>query len=101
MRRSHLLIGANVVGFVAMVMMNILSNVRPFNGQTMADVSARYPTLFTPAGFTFGIWSVIYVLLFGFIIYQARQASKPMPGFLQKTSWLFPLTCASTSGAPT
>ena len=34
------------------------------------QLSAQYPNLFTPAGFTFSVWSIIYTLLFGFIIYQ-------------------------------
>ncbi len=34
----------------------------PLNGVTQADISNRYPTLITPAPFTFSIWSVIYIL---------------------------------------
>lgn len=34
------------------------------------QLSAQYPNLFTPAGFTFSVWSIIYTLLLGFITYQ-------------------------------
>ena len=34
------------------------------------QLSDQYPNLFTPAGYNISIWSVIYTLLFGFIIYQ-------------------------------
>ncbi len=34
------------------------------------QLSAQYPNLFTPAGFTFSVWSIIYMLLLGFIVYQ-------------------------------
>lgn len=54
--------------YVFMVVMNGLANVLPFGGKTTGDVSADYPNLFTPEGFTFGIWGLIYLLLLGFVI---------------------------------
>lgn len=38
-------------------------------GITTAAVSDSYPNLFAPAGVTFAIWGVIYVLLAGFVAY--------------------------------
>ena len=63
---------ANVLGFLAVIIMNVLSEVLPVNGVTTADISGRYENLFTPAGFTFSIWSVIYLALLGFVIYQSK-----------------------------
>lgn len=42
----------------------------PLNGMSQADISNMYPTAITPAGFTFAIWSVIYLswLVIGLII---------------------------------
>jgi len=57
------------VGFVGMVVVNALANILPINGLNTGEVSALYPSLFTPAGVTFSIWSVIYVLLLGFVVY--------------------------------
>lgn len=65
-----LLIKAGAILFyVFMVAMNGLANVLPFGGKTTGEVSADYPNLFTPTGFTFGIWGVIYLLLGGFVIH--------------------------------
>lgn len=53
-----------------MIVTNVLANVLPINGQTTGEVSAKYSNLFAPAGFTFSIWSVIYVLLGLHVLYQ-------------------------------
>ena len=41
-----------------------------FNGRNVGEVSDAYPTFITPAGYAFSIWSVIYLLLIGFVVYQ-------------------------------
>lgn len=57
----------NLAAFTAMVVVNILANALPLGGNTSAQVSDRYPSLFTPAGITFAIWGVIYGFL-GFVL---------------------------------
>lgn len=59
-----------VLTYVLMIGTNVLANVLPINGQTTGEVSAKYGNLFAPAGFTFSIWSVIYVLLGLHVLYQ-------------------------------
>ena len=54
---------ANIIGFVLVIIMNTLANTLPINGFTTGELSALYPNLFVPAGFTFSIWGVIYLLL--------------------------------------
>jgi len=44
-------------------------------GTDTAEISAKYPTLVTPAGYAFSIWSLIYVGLIAFSIYQLLQAN--------------------------
>ena len=68
--------GGNLIAFAIVVTVNALSNRLPINGQTMAEISAKYPTLFTPAGVTFAIWGVIYLGLLVFVIYQALPAQR-------------------------
>jgi hypothetical protein len=58
------------VTYLAMVAMNFLANVLPLKGRRTGDVSDAYPSLFTPAGFTFSIWGVIYLLLGAHVLYQ-------------------------------
>lgn len=66
----------NIVGFVGTVIINILANSIPIAGKTTGEVSDLYPDLFAPAGFTFAIWGVIYILLALFVIYQALDILK-------------------------
>ena len=56
------------IAFLAVVTMNALANALPINGQTTGEISNRLPVLFTPAGYVFSIWSVIYILLAIWII---------------------------------
>jgi MFS family permease len=58
------------VTYLIMVTMNALANILPINGQNTGEISDAYPNLFAPAGITFSIWGLIYLLLFVYIIYQ-------------------------------
>ena len=60
----------NIAGLLGVITINVLANTLPINGLTAGEVSAQYENLFTPAGFTFSIWSVIYLGLVGFAIFQ-------------------------------
>lgn len=60
----------NTFAFVLMIAVNVLAEVLPLNGVTTGEVSDSYPNLFAPAGFTFSIWGLIYLLLAGFVLYQ-------------------------------
>jgi len=53
-----------------LILVNALSNIIPFGGQTNADISAKYPTLITPEGYAFSIWGVIYLTLAVFAVWQ-------------------------------
>lgn len=61
----------NILGYLFMVCMNFLANFLPINGLNTGELSDKYPNLFVPAGLTFSIWGVIYLLLLVFTIYQA------------------------------
>ena len=51
--------------FALVILMNYLSNALPINNTTMSEISANYPTLFTPDGLTFAVWILIYIALMG------------------------------------
>lgn len=55
---------------------NGLANILPFNGQTTAEISNRFPIRFVPAGYVFSIWGVIYIGLMAFAVYQLLPAQK-------------------------
>lgn len=56
--------------FVLMIAMNALANALPINGRTTGGVSDAYGNLFAPAGLTFAIWGVIFLLLGTHVLYQ-------------------------------
>lgn len=76
--------------FIAMICVNALANILPINGLNTGQVSDLYPSLFTPPGITFSIWSVIYFQLFGTIILIWRNRSDRT---IKKILPLFNLSC--------
>jgi hypothetical protein len=56
--------------YLVMVSVNVLANTLPINGVRTGDVSDSYPSLITPAGYAFSIWSLIYLLLALHVLYQ-------------------------------
>jgi translocator protein len=66
-RIRALLVLAATLGVVAFNWMAATGRV---NGVTPAEISARYPTVLTPADYAFSIWSLIYLGLIVFSVYQ-------------------------------
>lgn len=63
----HLAVPAALLAVIAF---NVLAVTLPLGGRATEEVSAMFANLFTPAGFTFSIWSVIYLGLIAFTLYQ-------------------------------
>jgi len=98
-KRVGLQVG-NIIALVITLIMNFLSGTGLINGRTIGGVSDDYPNLFTPAGFTFSIWSIIYLFLILFIIYQARdvfKSKKENMEFIEQISIFFILSCLFNS----
>ncbi len=89
----------NLMGFLLMVVMNFLANYLPINHKTTGELSGQYPNLFVPAGFTFAIWGVIYLLLLGFIIFQLFQAfrKEKVSDFILKIGYWFLFSCVANA----
>jgi hypothetical protein len=81
------------VAYVAMVVVNILANSLPINNQPTGVISDNYPNLFAPAGLTFSIWGLIYLLLAGYVLYQfiplGKQFVQKKEELLRKINLLF------------
>merc|ERR1712086_842365 len=83
------------VAFVTSVIFNALagSGSSDILVSTVGNLSDKYDLSFTPAGFTFSIWSIIYIWLaaaIGFFIYTLFSSSDEgklylNPGFLYGT----------------
>ncbi len=80
----------NLILFAGMVVMNYLANALPLNGKTTGQLSDAYPNLFTPAGVTFSIWGVIYILLLIFCVIQFTTSYQAV---ISRIGWLIGLTC--------
>jgi hypothetical protein len=88
--------GGNIAAFLLVFSVNVLSNVLPINDQSMSEISAKYPSLFTPAGFTFSIWGVIYLSLLVFVVYQALPAQRGNLA-IARISGLFKINCGANA----
>jgi len=53
----------NITGLLLTLVINYLANAIPIADKNTGEVSDLYETLFAPAGFTFAIWGIIYLLL--------------------------------------
>lgn len=88
--------GGNIVAFAGVVLVNWLANALPIAGTTTGAVSDKYSSLFTPAGFTFAIWGVIYGLLAIFIVYQALPALRRSAALAAISPW-FKVSCVANA----
>jgi len=82
----------NLIAFIATVAVNALATILPINNKTTGQLSDQYPNLFVPAGITFSIWGIIYLLLGIYIIYQLVIAFSKRSGgvgILEKIGILF------------
>ena len=79
---------------------NAAANILPINGYNTGQLSALYPTGFTPAGWVFGIWSLIYIGLIALSIWAIRakgaaaaRMQRIFPAFavscVANASWIF------------
>ena len=91
--QKTLLIG-NIVALAAVLTVNALANILPINGMNTGQISNLYPSLFTPAGFTFSIWSIIYLLLIAFAVGQFVIKDKP---YFKELSLWFLLSCLANA----
>ena len=89
----------NLLALIFTLIINYLSNTGIFNGNTMASVSANYQNLFTPAGYAFSIWGIIYIGLFFFVIYQGRSIFKKTADdeMVMQIGWWFVISCFANS----
>lgn len=80
----------NLILFAGMIVMNYLANALPLNNKTTGELSDSFPNLFVPAGITFSIWGIIYLLL---LIYSVIQFTSSDRNTIDNISWLFAFTC--------
>ncbi len=80
----------NIILAAGMLVMNYLANALPLNNKTTGELSDSFPNLFVPAGITFSIWGVIYLLLIVYCVVQFTGSGKEV---MLAISWLFGISC--------
>jgi len=87
----------NLVAYIFMVTLNTLSITLPLGGKTTEELSDLYNNPFTPAGFTFSIWSIIYTLLLIFsiipLVNYFRGKEKKNKLVEKNIGYLYALSC--------
>lgn len=72
MKKIYALINTLVV--LAVIFWNYWSNTGAINGNTVGGLSDKYANLFTPAGYAFAIWGLIFLGLLVLVVNQLRLA---------------------------
>jgi translocator protein len=81
-----------VFALLLVLVVNFLANYLPIAGQTTGAISDGYSSLFTPAGFTFSIWGLIYLFLIGYCIFQLLPKNRSKAVF-DRINPLFIINC--------
>jgi len=88
--KNLFLVLGNSLAVILTIIVNALANILPINGKYTGELSDAIPNLFVPAGVTFAIWGVIYVLLIVFMIYQINAVfKKEKAEYIEKISFYF------------
>ena len=66
----------NSISILAVIAINGIAGSTGIFGETVGGISDKYNTLFTPAGYAFSIWGIIYLGLIAFAIFQNIRAFK-------------------------
>jgi hypothetical protein len=94
MNKKIMLVAVNLLSLLLVLIVNGLANVLPIGGLTTGEISDMYPNYFTPAGFTFSIWGVIYLFLILFVLYQIVHyiRHQKLPAEVDRIGFLFLFT---------
>ncbi|ADV49178.1 hypothetical protein Celal_1878 [Cellulophaga algicola DSM 14237] len=89
MEKKLALLNAASVLFV--IVINYISQALKFNNTTIGEISKQYDNLFTPAGYAFAIWGLIFLSLVGYAVFQVRRAffSTKTTDFILQTGYWF------------
>ena len=68
-----------VVAVAATIVVNGLASTSLINGRQTGAISDMFPVLFTPAGYVFSIWGLIYLGLIAYAVFQALPAQRENP----------------------
>jgi translocator protein len=76
------------------IVVNYLAATGSINHVTVGEISDKYPTLITPAGYAFSVWGLIYLGMILFSLYQMLPAQTANPHFL-RTRTIYIASCVA------
>jgi hypothetical protein len=85
-----------ILATILVLVVNILANALPINGQTTGEISDRFQVFFVPAGYVFSIWGLIYIGFLAFTVYHSLPAQRQNPR-LRSIGYLYALSCLLNS----
>jgi hypothetical protein len=74
MSKNFVLPVLNLLAVIGTIIVNGLANALPLNGLNTGEISDRFVVYFTPAGYVFSIWGLIFLALVAFGLYQVLPA---------------------------
>jgi hypothetical protein len=86
--------------FLGVIAVNAAANALPLNGVNTGALSDELPNLFVPAGLTFSIWGLIYLMLALYVGFVLAEAFGPAGGAAwdKGDGWLFAANEAANIG---
>jgi hypothetical protein len=99
--KTRLLAILNLITLGFQLLMSYLVQVKLLSTQDVGQVSAKYDTVFAPAGITFAIWGLIYTSLLAFCVFHlykafAKTSSCQTNQDTHNIGWLFSLNSIAT-----
>jgi len=91
-KKTKILAFGNLISVLFALILNYLAVVLPINNKTTGELSDQYDNFFVPAGFTFSIWGLIYLLIIAFSIYTVVESfsnDARMASLIQRLSGWF------------
>ncbi len=85
-----------IIATTGVIFVNYLAATGVVNNKTTGELSDTFPTEITPAGYAFAIWSLIYLGLIAFSIYQAFPSQTENKLF-RKIRPVYILNCLANS----
>lgn len=79
MKKPRILASLHLIVLVALIFWNYYANSGVINNNTVGSVSNRLNNLFTPAGYAFAIWGLIYLGLLALALYMLISAFRGDP----------------------
>lgn len=90
MKNTKLIAVMNALVLIGVLTVNTLANALPIAGMNTGELSDLYPNLFVPAGLTFSVWALLYLLQILFVVFYLIAAfKKEEPVYTRRVSWFF------------